>query len=248
MIYDISTIVWREMVVFKRRLKFFLFSRMVSPFLYLLTFGLGLGRNVQIDGSGNYLDFIIGGIIAMTSMMVCFNATASSICMSRILYMTFDEYQTAPISHASYVFGNAIAAAIRGIISAIIIVVIGYLFGCRLTVNISFILILLSNCFIFSFIGIIAAMFVSSHEDLGTFTNYVIMPMSFLCGTFFRLANYPEPFATIIAFLPLTPASVSLRSIGSGSYASTFDIVLLCIYLFLTAFLAIKSVDYVRKN
>ncbi len=248
MIEDILTIVWREMTVFKRRLRMFLFSRMVSPFLYLLTFGLGLGRNVQIAGSSNYLDFIIGGIIAMNSMMVCFNTVAMPLCMSRILYMTFDEYQTAPISNTAYIIGHAISATIRGIISSFIIIVIAYLFGCQITINAYFMLILTLNCLIFSFIGIIVAMVVNSHEDLGTFTNYIIMPMSFLCGTFFKLDNYPAYLAKIISFLPLTPSSISLRLIGSGSQPHASDVLLLTIYLFVTAFLANKSVEYVRKN
>lgn len=248
MIYDISTIVWREMVVLRRRLKGFLFTRMVSPFLYLLTFGLGLGKSVQIAGSGNYLDFIISGIIAMNSMMVCFNTVSSPICMSRILYMTFDEYQTAPISNLSYILGHAVASSIRGVISSFIIVVIAYLFGCVININAYFIFILLVNCFIFSFIGIIAAMFANSHESLNTFTTYVITPMSFLCGVFFRLDNYPGIIAKVIAFLPLTPASSSLRAIGSGGQASFLDITLMLVYLFLTAFLAKKSVDYVRTK
>ena len=247
MIYDIATIVWREMIILRRRLKAFLFTRMVSPFLYLLTFGLGLGRSVQIAGSGNYLDFIISGIIAMNSMMVCFNTVASPICMSRILYMTFDEYQTAPISSWSYVLGHAVAAAIRGVISSCIIVVIAYFFGCRLNIDVNFILVLLANCFIFSFIGIIAAMFASSHENLNTFTTYVITPMSFLCGVFFRLDNSPGFLAKAIAFLPLTPASTSLRAIGSGGQANSFDIAILLVYLLLAAFLANKSVGYVRR-
>ncbi len=248
MINDILTIFWREMLLLRRRIKVFLFSRMVSPFLYLLTFGLGLGRNVQIAGSVNYLDFIISGIIAMNSMIVCFNTVASPMCMSRILYMTFDEYQSAPISNLSYVLGHALASAVRGMLSSGIIVVVAYFFGCQLQINGAFILILLTNCFIFSFIGIMAAMLVDSHENLSTFSTYIITPMSLLCGTFFRLDNYPGFLATAISLLPLTPASTSLRAIGSGEVAAIFDVVLLALYLVLTAVLANMALGHVRKN
>jgi ABC-type multidrug transport system permease subunit len=221
---------------------------MVSPLLYLLTFGLGLGRSIKIEGGGNYLDFVISGIVAMNSMMVCFNAVASPVCMSRVLYMTFDEYQTAPISNAAYVFGQAIAASIRGVLSSFIIIAIATAFGCRLNIDGRFIVILLTNCLIFSFIGMIAAMLVNGHEDLNTFTTYIITPMSFLCGTFFRLENFPAFLKSVIEFLPLTPASTSLRSLAGGGGVTEFNISLLAFYLLLSAFLSYKSVGYVRKN
>ena len=248
MIYDIYTIVWREMLLLKRRIRMFLLSRLVSPVLYLLTFGLGLGRSIQLSGGGNYLDFVVSGIIAMNAMMVCFNTVSSPICMSRILYMTFDEYQTAPISNTAYIWGHAISATIRGLISSFIIIILAYFFGCSLNINVSFMLILVANCLIFSFIGIIAAMLVNSHENLGTVTTYVITPMSFLCGTFFRLENFPDVLAKIIYFLPLTPASTSLRTIGSGGIATIDNMLILLFYLIASAFLAHKAIDHVRKN
>ena len=65
--YDIYTVYWRDWVVFTRTYKKFLLSRMVTPLLYILAFGIGLGRNISVDG-GSYLSFIIPGMIAMNSM------------------------------------------------------------------------------------------------------------------------------------------------------------------------------------
>ncbi len=233
MIGDVLTIAWRELTVLRRRLAVFLFARMISPLLYLATFGFGLGRSVQLAGGGSYLDFVVSGIIAMNSMLVCFNAVASPVCMSRILYMTFDEYQTAPISNTSYVLGQALAAAVRGLISSAIIIAIAWLFGCRLHVDGWYLLVLTANCLTFSFVGVIAAMLVDGHENLNTFTTYVITPMSFLCGTFFRLDNFPPLLAKAVYFLPLTPASSSLRAIGAGGEAAAADLLLLAAGRFL---------------
>ena len=37
---------------------------MVVPVIYLVAFGLGLGRSVR-TGSGSYLDFLIPGLVAI---------------------------------------------------------------------------------------------------------------------------------------------------------------------------------------
>lgn len=247
MIYDIMTIVWREMTVLKRRLVPFLFTRMVSPLLYLVTFGLGLGKSIQIAGVSNYLDFVVSGIIALNSMMISFNSVSSPVCMSRILYMTFDEYQTSPISNTAYIWGLAISGAIRALISSAIIVIIAWLFGASMHINALFLLVLVMNALIFAFLGITAAMLVNSHENLNGITTYLIMPMSFLCGTFFRVENFPPVLKSVIQFLPLTPASSSLRAIASGGQVVLFNIMLLVVYLALSAILANKSINYVKK-
>ena len=74
----------REMLIFKRRLfrLSYLFSSMVSPLLYLIAFGLGLGRRFDIEGV-NYLTFLVPGIVAMSSMTNSYTWVASSISVGR---------------------------------------------------------------------------------------------------------------------------------------------------------------------
>ena len=56
-LFDIATVFWRDWVVLKRRMAKFILSRMVAPMLYLVAFGWGLGRSIQV-ASGTYLDFL----------------------------------------------------------------------------------------------------------------------------------------------------------------------------------------------
>ena len=53
---DIWTVFWRDFIVLKRRMTKFILSRMVAPMLYLVAFGWGLGRSIEVN-SGSYLDF-----------------------------------------------------------------------------------------------------------------------------------------------------------------------------------------------
>ena len=48
--FDVATVMWRDWTVLRRRLKKFIFSRLVTPILYLVAFGWGLGRSINLDG------------------------------------------------------------------------------------------------------------------------------------------------------------------------------------------------------
>jgi len=212
---DFYTVFWREMVVLKRRLWKFLVSRMVSPFLYLVAFGWGLGRSIQMNG-GNYLQFVVPGIIALSAMNTSFNSVGTSLNMSRLYHKTLEEYLIAPISAFSVVLGNVLAGSLRGILSSVIILGLAYVFGAKITVNFWFVLVVLLTCFLFASLGVVAAMTIDSHEDMSNFSTFVILPMSFLCGTFFSSEKLPRLFHYFVELLPLTHASQSLRAIALG--------------------------------
>ena len=74
MFYDIWTVFWRDWIVLKRRLTKFILSRMVAPMLYLVAFGWGLGRSIQVSSGNSYIDFLVPGILALNSMNISFNS------------------------------------------------------------------------------------------------------------------------------------------------------------------------------
>jgi ABC-2 type transport system permease protein len=215
MLYDIWTVFWRDWLVLKRRIGRFILSRMVSPVLYLVAFGWGLGRSIQVN-QGSYLDFIVPGIIALNSMNISFNSVGSPLNMSRVYHKTLEEYLIAPISSLSFVIGRIFSGALRGLISSVIIIVLAYAFGAHSVISMWFLVILLLNCLVFASMALVAAMVMDSHEDMANFNTYVLLPMSFLCATFFVPDHLPVVLRWFIEVLPLTHASYALRAIAAG--------------------------------
>ena len=125
-LYDIFTVFWRDWVVLDRRIGKFLISRMVSPILYLVAFGWGLGRNIQMDGA-SYLDFIVPGIIALNAMNISFNSVATPLNMMRLYQKSFEEYLIAPINPTAFVIGKILSGMFRGLISCAIIFIFTYI-------------------------------------------------------------------------------------------------------------------------
>ena len=234
MIDDIITVFWRDWIVLKRRLTKFILSRMVAPILYLTAFGWGLGRSIAVE-SGTYLDFLVPGILALNSMNIAFNSI-TPVHAERIYHKSLEEYILAPISPSAFVIGKIAAAVLRALISSTLIIVLALLFGAELgaLMNVStallFLTVLILNSIVFAGVGFFAAMKIKTYEEMSQVNTYVLLPMSFLCGTFFSTATLPPMLRMLIDLLPLTHTSQLLRSLSGGVEPSIGSIGILFLY------------------
>ncbi len=85
----------RELLILRKRLFRQLASMSVSPLLYLVAFGFGMGRDLKV-GSRPYLEFLVPGLVAMNCMIQAF-AIGSEINIARFYWHIFEEFQAAPI-------------------------------------------------------------------------------------------------------------------------------------------------------
>ena len=228
MLRDIWIVFWRDWIVLKHRLTKYILSRMVSPLMFLIAFGWGLGRSIDV-GSGSYLDFLVPGLLAMNSMNISFNSIIS-VHAERIYHRSLEEYLIAPIRPDAFVMGKVAGAVLRGLISSFIIIVLSYLFGAHFMLSPLFLLVLTMNCMIFAEIGFLAAMYISTYEEMSQVNLYVLLPMSFLCGTFFSTATLPGAVRWFVEILPLTHTSHLLRSLGGTGEASMLSFAVVVAY------------------
>ena len=202
----------REMLLFKHKLLRvgYVASAMVTPLIYLVTFGLGLGRSVTIGGS-TYIAFLVPGLTAMTSMNNSYSWVASSLNLSRLYFKTFQILVQAPVRASSILLGEILAGMVKGLFASALIVAAGFAAAPGFSVSPIFLLALLLNCFLFACLGVIVGMRAQSHEDTATYSNFIIMPMAFLSGTFFQVDRLPGFLKAIVYLLPLTHANVLIR-------------------------------------
>jgi ABC-2 type transport system permease protein len=203
----------REILIFERRLLRlgYVVSAFLMPLLYLLAFGLGLGRQVNISG-GSYLNYLLPGLIAMSSMINAYTWVANGLTMGRLYFQTFQVYVQAPVSAAAIVWGQVAAGIIRGLLSSLILLILGVVIGSGLNLNLMFLLSLVVNCLLFAALGVVVGMRSKSHEDTANFSNFFIMPMAFFSGTFFPIHQMPWALQVIVTCLPLTHTNHLLRS------------------------------------
>lgn len=202
----------REMLIFKHKLLRvgYLFSAMVTPIIYLVTFGLGLGRHVSISG-GNYAAFLVPGLVAMTSMNNSYTWVASALNMNRLYFKTFQVLVQAPIRPSSILLGEIAAGMAKGLFASLLIILAGYAAAPGFGLSAILLVALLVNCFLFANLGVITGMRAKSHEDTATYSNFFIMPMAFLSGTFFQVDRLPMVLKAMVYILPLTHTNILIR-------------------------------------
>ncbi len=188
---------------------------LVSPVLYLIAFGYGMGQGVEMDGVP-YIAFIIPGIVALSSLNASFSSTATRLNVQRLYYRSFDEMMICPLRTSSIVIGKAILGFIRGLISCLLIFLLGLLLTDKLIFSLPFIACLMLSCLTFALLGEMAALLAKTHQSMAVFNTFVILPMTFLCGTFFSVSILPDIFQKLLYLIPLTHASECIRAGALG--------------------------------
>lgn len=208
---DAYSVLWVDLRFLRRHWLRTLATSLINPILYLVAFGYGLGRGISFEGY-SYLDFVMPGIIALTAMTSSYGGAGMKLHVDRLFYKCFDEYLMSPISLFSLAIGKTLIGVVRGLIASIALLIVSVLISPTLIINPLFVLVLVSSCFVFSFLGVLIGLVAKSHQDMGTFNTLVILPMTFLSGTFFSLNQLPEAVKVVLYFLPLTHSSQCLRA------------------------------------
>ena len=229
-------VLWKDWIVFRNKFWSNTLSATIGPLLYLIAFGWGIGDRLTVDGI-SYIAFVIPGIAAMNAMGICFGTTANGINIARLYDKTFEAEMMSPIRVLTYTVSKILFGTLRGIYGAILILAISLLFDRSLRVTPYFALVMTLNCCVFSSLGFMAGLIINSHADMAKVSNFIITPMSFLCGTLFPLTRFPAPLRIVFEFLPLTQAVNGLRMDYSspGSWIPVVTLALWCVVLLITA-------------
>lgn len=241
----ITTVLWEKWVEFKFEWKKITASALVSPLLYMIALGWGLGSTSSVTDRP-YIDFLVPGIIALTTMNTSFSAVGQPLNVQRIFERSFDQIIISPTPMPAYIVGQMLGGSLRGMYSGALILILSIPFGANIQLSISFFLVMLLNGLAFSALGVTAAILARTHGDIARFSSFVILPMTFLCNTFFPLDKVPDAIEALISILPLTHASGSLRAMAYGSAPSLLSIAVLAAYAI--SFMIIANVVVIRRK
>ncbi|MEM1308442.1 MAG: ABC transporter permease [Cyanobacteria bacterium P01_H01_bin.153] len=215
---DSLTVFWEDWLELRARIAQVAASGLVSPLIYILAFGLGLGssldRVAEPAVGDSYLEFILPGMVALSSMVISFGGTTFSICGDRLFTKNFEEMMLYPVHPLALHLGKMLAGIVRGMMTAASVILVAILFTGNLWgfLNPLFLSLLVLNCAVFAGLGVIVGLNVKSLESVGLFNNFLIVPMSFLGGTFFDPSTLPMLLKGIVYLLPLTYTTIGLRA------------------------------------
>lgn len=215
-VQDSLTVFWGDWLDLRVRIFQIASAGLISPLIYILAFGLGLGSSLPKPAiGGSYLEFMLPGMVALSSMTISFAGTVFSICGERIYTKTFEELLLLPVHPLALHLGKMLAGIMRGLMTSLGVIILAILFTQKLVfLNPLFILVLILNCAVFAGLGVIVGLNVQSLESVGLYNNFLIIPMSFLGATFFDPATLPQFLKVIVYLLPLTYTSLGLRAVA----------------------------------
>lgn len=240
----IVTVLWEKWVEFRRDFYKITLAAMIAPLMYILVFGMGI-KTVS-DGQP-YLNFLIPGVVALTTMNGSFNAIAQSLNVQRLYEKAFDQVMISPTPLWQFIVGQIIGGSLRGLYAGIVILLLVLPIGTELRFTAVSFLIMFLNGAVFSTIGVVVSFYAKNHADVPRFSNYVIMPMAYLCNTFFATENIPGGLRQLIGALPLSQTSQMLRGIANSQTVDYWGIFVLFIYLLIFSSVACFFL-YRKKN
>ena len=240
----VITVLWEKWVEFRRDFYKITVAAMISPLMYLIVFGMG----VQTTSHGEpYLHFLIPGIVAMSTMTGSFGAIAQNMSVQRLYEKALDQVMISPTPLWQFILGQVIGGSLRGMYAGGIILLLTMPIRTDLIFNGLSALVMFLNGTVFATIALVLSFLAKSYSDAPRFTSYIIMPMSFLCNTFFSTEQMPGGFRQIVSLLPLSQASAMIRAIANGEQPGVFGFLVLGVYLLVFALLSVGFL-YRKKN
>ncbi len=175
----------------------------LSTSLYFVIFGAAIGSRItEIDGI-SYGAFIVPGLIMLAIMTESISNSSFAIYFPRFTGTVF-EVLSAPVSYVEVVLGYVGAAATKSVIIGLIIFITANFFvTIELAHPVVMMLFLVLTSISFCLFGFILGIWADGWEKLTIVPVLVIMPLTFLGGTFYSISMLPEIWQRISLFNPV---------------------------------------------
>ena len=174
----------------------------VTAILFLLVISIAIG-NERSDVLGvPFIEFLAPGLIAMQVIQQAFSHSSSSLLMGKVMGNIVDLIG-APLSAGEVSLSIIFASVTRALtISIISIIIFSLIIEIEIKNYVVFILYLFLSSFIMGAAGFIAGLWADKFDHMATVTNFIIVPLSFLSGTFYSVDRLPELLKTLSYYNP----------------------------------------------
>jgi ABC-2 type transport system permease protein len=192
-----------EMARWGRTLMQSILSPVLSTSLYFIVFGAAIGSRItEIDGV-SYGAFIVPGLIMLMLLTESTSNASFGIYFPRFAG-TIYEILSAPVSPFEIVLGYVGAAATKSVILGLIILATASLFvPLRIAHPVWMFGFLVLTAVTFSLFGFIIGIWADGFEKLQIIPMLILMPLTFLGGTFYSIKMLPEFWQAVTLFNPI---------------------------------------------
>ena len=168
-------------------------SPLVTSLLFLLVLSLAIGNDRGEVLGFPFITFLAPGLIAMQVIQQAFSHSSSSIMIGKIQGNIVDILY-APMTAGEITLATNLAACTRSVIIALVsIIVFSFIVDLKFHSFFYIFVFTFLGAFILSSIGIVIGLWAEKFDHMASATNFIIVPLSFLSGTFYSIDRLP-PF------------------------------------------------------
>ncbi len=191
------TLYWREV---RRFLKIHLqtiFAPAMNSLIFLLIFKLALGKYRPDVAGVPFATFMAPGLVMMGVLQNAFANSSSSILMSKVQGNIVDILMP-PLSSGELAVAFGFGAATRGLVVgfATILIILPFV-DLQVAHFWAIFFYAFGGALMMGQIGTLGAIWADKFDHLATVNNFLIMPLTFLSGTFYSVTILPEPWRSV---------------------------------------------------
>jgi ABC-2 type transport system permease protein len=174
----------------------------VTALLYMMVFVVARGNGAPPVHGTTYGAFVAPGLIMMQILNNAFANSSSSLLQSKFNGLIGD-FLTPPLSPVEQVGAFALGAATRGVaVGAVTWLAVLPFAHLPLTHLWAVLYFGICAALILGMLGMMAGLWAEKFDHMAVVTNFIIMPLTFLSGTFYLVDRLPEPFRSASHFNP----------------------------------------------
>ena len=214
----------------------------VTSILFLAVISLAIGEDRQNVLGVTFIEFLAPGLIAMQVIQQAFSHSSSSLLMGKVMGNIVDLIG-APLSAAEVTLAIIFASITRSLmISVISIIIFSLMIEIEIKHYLIFFIYLFLSSFIMGAVGFIAGLWADKFDHMATATNFIIVPLSFLSGTFYSVERLPNFLNVLSQYNPFFHMIDGFRYsfINNMDGSIKFSLIYLIILSILTWFIAYK--------
>jgi len=211
------TVFYRNLVVWLRYYKPSLIGNILEPLLYLAALGFGIGKFIHhIDGI-TYVEYIVPGIIASSSMYAAAFESTFGAYTRMVTNGIYEAILLTPVSIEDIVLGEILWGTAKAFISGTAVLVIGIIFGWIMTpLALLILVIILLNGLLFSSLSLLITSFSPSYDFFSYYFTIAISTMFLFSGVFYPVSSLPHFVKYFIYIMPLYYTVSAIRLLGEG--------------------------------
>ncbi|MBD2871827.1 ABC transporter permease [Paenibacillus arenilitoris] len=194
-----------------------LFDVTAFPIMFLLMFTYLFGGAIS-GSTGEYLDFVLPGILVMSVSMI---TMYTGLDLNKDIQKgIFDRFRTLPFWRPAALVGALLVDAVRYLIASVIMIGLGYLLGFRPENGIGGlalgVLLLLFFSFSLSWIWTFLSLVVRTEKALMGISMMVLFPLTFLSSVFVDTSTMPNWLQKFVDVNPITLVVNAVRGFVHG--------------------------------